>query len=395
MSVSQPQPKPLSLAFIGGSIASAVGYTHNVASQMDHRWVLVAGCFSTRTVINQETGERWGLSPDRVYADWQTLLRKEKGRVDAVVVLTPTPSHAEIVKAALRAGFPVICEKALATTREEVLGIQKVVESAEGFLAVTYNYSGYPMLRELREKIQAGDLGEILQILVEMPQEGFIRTGIGGERPQPQSWRLQDGAIPTIYLDLAVHLHHLNYFLTGRHPVKVVADQDSHGWFDGVIDNVSCMLRYDDGMQGHMWYSKSALGYRNGLKVRVFGRRGSAEWLQTNPEELFVNHTDGRREILDRAGSVRLSGMSRYERFKAGHPAGFIEAFGNLYVDLADAVLAFRNGLPSHSPHVFGVSHAAAGMTLLEAIVCSAREEKWIHIEPQEGQNDDRERNRD
>ncbi|MCK7547017.1 Gfo/Idh/MocA family protein [Marinobacter koreensis] len=376
--MSQPQPKPLSLAFIGGSIASAVGYTHNVASQMDHRWVLVAGCFSKRTVINQETGERWGVSPDRVYADWQTLLRKEKGRVDAVVVLTPTPSHAEIVKAALRAGFPVICEKALATSLEEVESIQQILKSTQGFLAVTYNYSGYPMLRELRQKIQAGDLGDIFQIIVEMPQEGFIRSGVCGELRKPQSWRLVDGGIPTIYLDLAVHLHHINYFLTGRHPVKVVSDQDSHGWFNGVVDNVSCLLRYEDGMQSQMWFSKSALGYRNGLRVRVFGRKASAEWVQTNPEELVLNHASGQRELLDRGGNVYLASDRRYERFKAGHPAGFVEAFANLYVDMADSLELFNKGEALESDYVFGLETALGGAQLLEAIVESALDQKWV-----------------
>tara|TARA_B100002003_G_C14157111_1_gene557376 strand:- start:6650 stop:7816 length:1167 start_codon:yes stop_codon:yes gene_type:complete len=388
MSVSQTKPKPLSLAFVGGSIASAVGYSHKVASQMDHRWQLNAGCFSTRQSINRETGEKWGISPERVHRDWQTLLLEERGGVDAIVVLTPTPSHAEIVKAALKEGYAVICEKSLATSVKEALDIQQVLKSTQGFLAVTYNYSGYPMLRELREKIKAGDLGEILQIIVEMPQEGFIRSGVNGELPKPQTWRLKDGAIPTIYLDLAVHLHHINYFLTGKHPVKVVADQDSYGWFNGVVDNVSCMLRYDDGMQSNMWFSKSALGYRNGLRVRVFGREASAEWVQTNPEELVLNNASGRREILDRGGNVYVAGDKRYERFKVGHPAGFIEAFANLYVDMADSLEVFNKSKTFESNYVFGCEAALGGAQLLEAIAESALNEKWCTVRDQRKLND-------
>lgn len=386
--MSQTKPKPLSLAFVGGSIASAVGYSHKVASQMDHRWQLNAGCFSTRQSINRETGEKWGISPERVHRDWQTLLLEERGGVDAIVVLTPTPSHAEIVKAALKEGYAVICEKSLATSVKEALDIQQVLKSTQGFLAVTYNYSGYPMLRELREKIKAGDLGEILQIIVEMPQEGFIRSGVNGELPKPQTWRLKDGAIPTIYLDLAVHLHHINYFLTGKHPVKVVADQDSYGWFNGVVDNVSCMLRYDDGMQSNMWFSKSALGYRNGLRVRVFGREASAEWVQTNPEELVLNNASGRREILDRGGNVYVAGDKRYERFKVGHPAGFIEAFANLYVDMADSLEVFNKSKTFESNYVFGCEAALGGAQLLEAIAESALNEKWCTVRDQRKLND-------
>ena len=166
-----------------------------------------------------------------------------------------------------------------------------------------------------------------------MPQEGFSRLDAQGNKPQPQTWRLSDGKVSTISLDLGVHLHHIIDYLTGEYPLQVVADAASYGWFDDVIDNVSCMLRYSGGLHCQMWYSKSALGQRNGLKVRVYGDKGSAEWLQIQPEELLISTVDGRREILDRASSVDVANLDRYNRFKAGHPAGFIEAFANIYYE--------------------------------------------------------------
>src|SRR5690606_24479866 len=274
---------------------SAVGYTHLIASQMDNRWQVVSGCFSKRPEINQATADAWGIPTQRLYPSWQELLQQEQGKLDAIVILTPTPFHCEIVTTALDLGYAVICEKALAASPEEVARIKAKLDETKGFLAVTFNYSGYPMLRELRHKIQRGELGRLLHVQIEMPQEGFVRLDAKGEKPLPQAWRLRDGSIPTISLDLGVHLHHLMSFLTGKSPLKVVADQGSHDWFNDVIDNVSCLLRYSEVLQCQMWYSKSALGHRNGLRVRVYGDQASAEWYQLEPEELLINQVDGTR----------------------------------------------------------------------------------------------------
>src|SRR5690606_7761185 len=171
--------------------------------------------------INQTTADAWGIPAQRVYPSWQELLQQERGQLDAIVILTPTPSHCDIVTAALELGYAVICEKALATSSEETARIKAKLDETKGFLAVTLNYSGYPMLRELKHKIQCGELGRLLHVQIEMPQEGFVRLDAKGEKPLPQAWRLKDGFIPTISLDLGVHLHHLMAFLTGKSPLKV------------------------------------------------------------------------------------------------------------------------------------------------------------------------------
>lgn len=168
---------------------------------------------------------------------------------------------------------------------------------------VIYNYSGYPMVRELRRMIRDGELGEILHFQAEMPQEGFLRTDNKRNKPQPQAWRLSDSSVPRIHLDLAVHLHELIHYLTGLKPITVVADQASRGWFD-VIDNVTCLARYTENVQGQFWFSKCALGHRNGLRLRIYGSKASAEWYQMNPEEAVISYGDGRRQILDRASNV-------------------------------------------------------------------------------------------
>ena len=152
-------PAPLRLAFIGGSRSSAVGYSHFVSSAMDGLWTLVAGCFSRHAESNQESGQVYGVHPERIYDTWQALLASEQGNIDAVVILTPTPSHVDSVLACMRAGIAVICEKSLAVSSEQARQIIAVRDEHQAFLAVTYNYAGYPMLRELERKIRDGILG--------------------------------------------------------------------------------------------------------------------------------------------------------------------------------------------------------------------------------------------
>jgi predicted dehydrogenase len=370
------EPSPLSLGFIGGALNSAVGYAHFASCQMDNHWSLASGCFSRDPAKNRQSGRTYGVADDRVYDTWQELVRQERQRLGAIVVLTPTPSHLEIVSSCLRAGVSVICEKTLALNSDEVRQIIGVRDAAKGFLAVTYNYTGYPMVRELRNLIRKGALGQILHFQAEMPQEGFRRVDGQGNKPAPQSWRLSDRNVPTIHLDLAVHLHHLVGYLTGEKPLEVVSDQRSYGWFP-VVDNVTCLCRYSAGVQGQLWFSKSALGHRNGLRLRIYGSEASAEWFQANPEDLILSFLDGRRQILDRAATVDVAAKQRYTRFKAGHPAGFVEAFANLYVDIADCVRQYGSTGTWTSEEVFGAESALEGLQMLEAMVASSRSGAW------------------
>ena len=370
--------QPLAIGFIGGSLQSAVGYTHFTACQMDNHWSVAAGCFSRDPYVNRATGQVYRVSADRVYDDWRTLLYQEKHSLDAILVLTPTPSHYEIVIACLEAGIPVICEKALALNTKQAKEILAIQKAHQGFLVVTYNYSGYPMLRVLRQKIRSGKLGKILHFQAEMPQEGFIRTDAQGHKFIPQSWRLADTQmVPTLYLDLAVHLHQLIDYLLGEKPLAVVAHHASHGWFE-VIDNAICLARYTQDIQGQFWFSKSALGHRNGLRLRIFGANAAAEWHQAHPEELLLAHSDGQREVLDRASTcVELAKILKYSRFKAGHPAGFIEAFANLYIDIAHCLWQYKNTGAWHSDEVYSSDLTLENLHFLEAISDSVKQNAW------------------
>jgi predicted dehydrogenase len=183
-------------------------------------------------------------------------------------------------------------------------------------------------------------------------------------------------------LDLGVHLHHIIDFLTGEKPVELVAMQSSQGRFSQIIDNTMCLARYTDSLECSIWFSKAALGYRNGLRVRVFGEKGSAEWHQMDPE--FLTHHDnmGRKSIIDRASvDVGIAHSPRYNRFKPGHPGGFLEAFANLYSDIGDSLEVYRDtGSQASTDYVFSAKHALEGLIMLEAMADSSKERCWKTI---------------
>ena len=372
----------LRVAFLGVAYNSAVGRVHRVAVEMDQRFELVGGCFSRHPEANRASAVQYGLDPALVSASLDELLDRQAGQIDALVVLTPTNQHETQVLRCLGAGLPVICEKALATSSAEALAIQRQLADHGGFLAVTYNYTGYPMLRELRQMVADGRFGKIEQIHVEMPQDGFARFGNDGSPLVPQEWRLRDGRVPTISLDLGVHLHMMVRFLTDEMPVEVVATSNTYGNFGQVVDNVSCLARYTNDLHCNIWYSKTALGYRNGLKLRLFGEQGAAEWLQENPEYLTLTDRYGTKSIVDRASrDIKVANQGRYARFKVGHPAGFVEAFANYYQDTADALAAHLAGQPAAGEYVFGIKDALQGLRVLEAIADSSANRCWATVE--------------
>ena len=369
----------LKLGIIGGALDSAIGRSHHIASQMDGRFRIVAGCFSLNPKMNEDTAELLDVPADRLYNNWRSFLESEQGKLDAVLLLTPTPMHAEMAAEALAAGFYLISEKALSVSSAEATAIRVARDQNNGFVAVTYNYTGYPIIRELRHMIESGKLGKITHVAAEMPQEGFLRlVGAQDSKPQPQAWRLKDDFIPTVSLDLGVHVHHLIHFLTKASPIEVCAMEQQQGHFDGIIDNVQCLARYTGDLPVQLWYGKTALGHANGLRIRVFGTEGSAEWVQMNPEYLTLHDNRGHTSLITRAANgMHICNQERYTRFKAGHPAGFMEAFANYYADLADWLIRHRSGDRQPHPMVAGVEIAEEGLRMMEAIARSARTRSW------------------
>tara|TARA_R110002126_G_scaffold10245_65_gene46705 strand:- start:3253 stop:4395 length:1143 start_codon:yes stop_codon:yes gene_type:complete len=372
----------LKVAIIGGGIDSAVGFAHKIALEMDGKFEIVASCFSRSEDTRQRTINEWRLPHCRSYANWNELLVNERDIVDVVLVLTPTPAHKDIVISALEQDYPVICEKALCINSTEATEIQQVLKAKNGYLAITYNYTGYPMVRELAEMIRQGMLGKICHIHVEMPQEGYMKLNNKTRSPaKPQAWRLRDGSIPTVSLDLGVHLHQLIKFLTSARPQSVVATENAFGGFSSVVDDVNCLANYTQGITANIWYGKSALGHKNGLRIRIYGDKGSAEWFQMEPEVLHISDEFGHKRLIDRSNQdLLVVDQARYHRFKAGHPSGFIEAFANYYSDISDELLLFRKGMVPTQKLVGGLIDAVEGFIMLEAIHQSAQQKRWLNL---------------
>jgi predicted dehydrogenase len=364
--------KTKQVGFVGGGLNSAVGSAHFGALRMDREFELVAGCFSRTTEINQETAHFYGVEEARTYESINKMIDGEKGKLDALILLTPTPAHFDHLKLCQDNGIPVICEKAMvcnSSQADEIVAAEKI---HNGFLAMTYNYTGYPALRELRQLIRDGQLGNLTHFIAEMPQEGFLRKRHDGSSIVPQEWRLHDGQIPMVYLDLCVHLHQVTRYLIDERPVKVSASQKTFGNFSEIVDWASATVDYTSGIQGLFLFGKVMLGCRNGLNIRVFGTKGAAHWVQANPEELRLAYDDGRIEILDRGGAVNVANKTRYTRFKAGHPVGFVEAFANLYRDIGNCLDSYHATKSWESDEVFGSSFVLSEMRFLEAMVDSA-----------------------
>jgi predicted dehydrogenase len=374
--------RSIKIAFLGGAYDSAVGRVHRTAIEMDRRYELVCGCFSRNVDDNISTAKIYGIDPVRTYRSLSDLLKSEKSEIDAVVVMTPQDQHGEQVLACLKEGVPVICEKALVPSVSEAETIKQYLSENKCFLAVTYNYTGYPILRELKYMVDQGKFGKVQQIHVEMPQEGFAKLNMKGLPIVPQNWRLSDYSIPTISLDLGIHLHMIVKFLTGELPEEVVSISNSYGNFGKIIDNVSCLAKYSNNVSCSIWYSKTAIGYRNGLKLRLFGEKGSAEWVQEYPENLHLADNYGSKFLVDRASSaIAIANQQRYERFKAGHPAGFIEAFANYYYDIADTLGEYiSSGRTSVNEYVFGIDESLEGLRMLDAIAKSSITKRWEKV---------------
>lgn len=328
------------VAMIGGGINSAVGRVHEIAMKMDGHFDLVAGCFSRDDDKNRLSGQQYGVVPGRVYDSVERLFAAEADRIDAVVIATPIQSHAAQIGLALDHGLRVISDKPLVGDIADCQALQRRLSAEGGDIFCIFNYTGYPAVRELRQRVRSGEIGRVFKVMAEMPQDSYMRLKNQGRISAIQEWRLRDGPVACVTLDLFVHLHSLVSFVCGNHAESVTAWARSiSGVAPGLIDEVDAIVHYDEGLVVNAWYGKVALGFRNGLRLRIFGELGSLQWHQEEPELLLGADAEGNRRIIDRLSTdSTVTTQPRYQRFKAGHPAGFIEAFANYYFDVAERI---------------------------------------------------------
>jgi predicted dehydrogenase len=327
--------------------------------------------------MNRKTAEFWKVK--RFYDSFEEFLENERGNIDAVSVLLPTPDHFEVVKKLLENNIPVICEKPLFSSLDDLIRLESELNVDNRFLVITYNYIAYPILYELRKMILDGVFGDIINVHLEMPQESFLRPPKSID--YPPAWRKKDGFIPGVLLDLASHLLSLSKYLVGKRIKSVYSVFKSFSPYK-VVDEVKAILNYEDETTGFLWVSKVALGNRNGLKVSIYGTKASAIWIQEDPEKLYVNYSDGRKCILDRGTNLDVSKIRIYNRMTPGHPAGFVEAFANLYYEIANALKRYLRGEPYDvSPLIWTFEKEKESFRVLDAIVKSSRSNSKVEVE--------------
>ncbi|UCV24218.1 Gfo/Idh/MocA family protein [Ferribacterium limneticum] len=368
---------PLRAAMIGGGINSAVGRSHEIAMRLDNAFELVAGCFSRNAQINARSADAYHVPQKGVHVSLEKLLEVERDRLDAVVIATPITAHASQIGAVLDAGLTVICDKPLVANSAECDALLAKVSGDSTRLFSVFNYTGYQAVREIKRRVETGEIGKVFKIMAEMPQDSYLRLKNTDNVGAIQPWRLIDGRVPCVSLDLFAHIHSLVNFITGLNPLSVCARSMAvSGVSDGLIDEVDALVEYEGGMFLNAWYGKVALGSRNGLKIRVYGTLGSFEWLQEQPEQIIYANAIGDRLLLDRISSTSsVTHEARYNRFKAGHPAGFIEAFANYYFDIARAI---HDGVLNE--YTLSANVAAQGIALSDAIHLSSLSHREVRV---------------
>ena len=378
----------LRCAMVGGGRGAFIGAVHRHAMALDGDIELVAGALSADPGKALASGQDLRLPPARTHARWQALLEHELSlpddeRIDFVVIVTPNHVHYEVARAFAEAGIHVVCDKPLVHTSEQADELVRIARQRDIVFGVTYNYCGYPMVRQAREMVRAGAIGTVRKVVVEYHQ-GWLATQLErGENKQAQ-WRTDPArsGIAGAMGDIGSHAENLVATVTGLSVESLCADL--HTFVSGrqLDDDASVLLRFGGGARGVLLASQVASGFENDLRLRVFGSEGSLDWRQEAPERLVHAPIDGPPRVLTR-GSPGLSEASqRASRLPAGHPEGFIEAFANVYRGVADDVRARSAGASTTALGAYAtVEDGARGVRFIEATVASSRSDrKWIPV---------------
>jgi predicted dehydrogenase len=366
----------LKLAIVGGGINSAVGEAHISALLLTNLYQITTVFFSRDFQLNELSRTKYNLTESYICFNIEDLIAQKKN-YDFVIVLTPTDTHFEILMPLINENIHIICEKALVSSLGQAYDLKKALSNSTSKLFVIYNYLGYSMIKALKKIVNNGNLGEISNIQIEMPQEGFAR--VKNNKPiSIQPWRLEDDFIPTLSLDLGVHLHILIHYLFDIKPENVFARYNFTGNYKQIVSDVNAIITYENSVVCNMWFSKIALGYLNGLKIRIFGALASAEWIQAEPDKLYIANSLGDKQIIDKNNNIIQDlNINHYERFKPGHPTGFVEALTNYYSDIWKSFKGFES---CENKEVFGIEESIEGIELFNLFSESVRQGKMLNF---------------
>jgi predicted dehydrogenase len=376
------------MGMVGGGKDAFIGAIHRHAAGLDGLIELVSGALSINPDVARDSAKSLFLPENRTYLTYEEMFQKEMAlpedqRIDFVTIVTPNFAHFAPAIKALENGIHVVIEKPITFTLDEAKQLKQKVDETGLLLCLTHTYSGYPMVKQARAMVQGGELGAIRKVWVEYPQ-GWLSKLSEREGNAQAAWRTDPkrsgkaGAMG----DIGTHAWHLAEYITGAKVTKLCADLNVMVQGRALDDDGNVLLRFDNGAAGVLMASQVAAGEENALKIRVYGEKGGLEWHQQEPNTLLVKWLDQPTQIL-RAGSgyAHLSSFARLNcRTPGGHPEGYLEAFGNIYRNFANTLLARLNG-QEPTPEMLDfprVEEGVRGMAFIDAVVASGQsDQKW------------------
>jgi predicted dehydrogenase len=382
-----PRQRRLRLGMIGGGRGAFIGAVHRMAARLDDCYELVAGVLSSAPERARASGADLLIDPDRAYTSLDDMLAAESqrsDRIDVVAVVTPNHLHYAAARRCLEAGFHVICDKPLTKIVAEAQDLLDVATRTRRVLAVTYNYSGYPLVRQARDMIAGGELGELRVVQVEYAQ-GWLATDIEGQGDKQAGWRTdpERAGVGGAVGDIGSHAFHLTEFVTGLRVSHVAAELTTHVAGRRLDDNAHMMLRFEGSARGSLWVSQVAVGQENNLRLRIFGSRGGLEWSQEAPDQLRFARQGQAVVYITRGSPHTAPSAMNATRIPSGHPEGYIEAFAQLYRDIADLIAAQESHreITANARLVPGAQDGLRGVQFIHAAVASSRRDAaWTQI---------------
>ena len=376
---------PLKLGMVGGGSGAFIGAVHRTAACMDGHFRVVAGCLSSTAERAIASGKSLGLDDCRNYGTWQEMIDGERSlpaheRIDAVAIVTPNFTHAAIAAGFAGAGVNVVCDKPLCMNAAEADAILAAARAGNVVFGVTYTYAGYPMVKQARHLVASGVLGDIRKVVVEYHQ-GWLASKIEAEGQKQAAWRTDPALAGAGALgDIGSHCEQLITNITGLKIESLCADLSTFVPGRKVDDDVSVLLRLSSGARGIISASQVCEGEENNVSIRVYGSKGGLEWRQSDPNSLTLIEPSGRRSI-SRGHASLCDAAKKATRLPPGHPEGYIEAFANIYANIADAIRA-RAGVDAGAKFDFpDVHEGIRGVRFIEATLASAAgTAKWTQL---------------
>lgn len=370
----------LKWGMIGGGEGSQIGPAHRLGAQADGLFEFTAGALDHRPEAGRAYARQLGIADDRAYGDWQEMLDGEKNRddrIDLVTIATPNATHFEITKAFLEAGFNVLCEKPMTMTVEEGEEIVRVAEKTGKVMAVNYAYSAYPMVRQARAMVRAGELGKVRLVVTNFSHG---HHGDAGDADNPRvRWRYDPAMAGASgqFADCGIHAMHMASFICDDEVEQLSADFASTISSRELEDDAMVNFRMAGGTVGRLWTSSVAIGRQHGFEIQVFGETGGLKWHAEQPNQLIYTPLGGRTQIMEKGEGGLFEDATRLSRVAIAHPEGFPLAVANIYCDLADAIRGeARDGLPAADAGV-------RSMAAVHTAVASARAGgEWMDARP-------------